>query len=533
MKLLNKITTTVLILGGICSIVSCGNKKRTVDQTLDVSEASQDMKAEVTFWTNLYTTSDITYMDGVVEEFNKIYPNITVNWEKSGKYTAIKSAIDSNIVTTDKLPNIAVVYPDYIVNYISTNKILDMTPYIESDVIGFGKTYKDGEVVNDETTALDDFSSVLLKENQNYTESGTYTMPYAKTSEALFINKNVFDKKGYKIPTTFRDLIDNARQMLKDYPDLYKDSVDSEGNTVSTKGLVAPLGFESSANLWIVLCKMLNIDYASSEDKNGDGELTKSEAVLFNNDKAKKLMKMLKSLYDERIFTTSSLMTAVAATGQDQYIETPFGGTDDDDSTIESNPMFMCVDSTKGSWYIAQNSKFVSQALPYPSIDESIFNSSDYSTGGDKGDLSVISQGGSVVFFNKDNKSNIAAWLFYKFLTNTENAATMSSINTCVPLRESSYETTTIKEIVAEKDADLEPTVSQEKENEYLIANILDLYESYSENSNYYMAPVNAFSSSLRTTIDSLMTQVLTSNKTGDELDEFIDTAFEIAYLNI
>ena len=57
-----------------------------------------------------------TVLDEYIVEFNKLYPNIHVEWEQVGGYDDVKSQISTEI-TVGGQPNIAYCYPDHVALY--------------------------------------------------------------------------------------------------------------------------------------------------------------------------------------------------------------------------------------------------------------------------------------------------------------------------------------------------------------------------------------------------------------------------------
>ena len=280
----------------------------------------------IRFWTNIYSDAEIAFMDGVVNTYNEVLAKdetteetYEIAYEKSGTYDMIANTIAQTVATPSQLPHMAVVYPDYIYNYIDQDILVNLDTLMSDSEIGFSST--DNE----------DYIKSFIEEGGSYAE-GTYTLPYAKSTEALYYNSKVLEENNL-IPEgefNFRNMIDGAKTLmaLPEYHDTYYNA----DGSLKSKGLVAPIGFNSTSNLYITMSQMLGIPYA------GNGS-TKSTAVLFNNDEAKAMVKMLKTWYDQGLFTTAEIMSQVAVS--DQYIETPF---------LEGE-MFYCIDSTRGYTY--------------------------------------------------------------------------------------------------------------------------------------------------------------------------------------
>ena len=496
-----KLGVLSVALIGLVSLTSCNNRYINDHRII--------------FWTNVWGDSEKTFMDGVVNTYNNTLESSAtsgtyyqVNYEQSGDYPDIAETIAQTIATPSQLPNMAVVYPDYIYNYIDEGLLVDLKPLMNDSEIGFSST--DNE----------DYIKSFIEEGGSYAE-GTYTLPYAKSTEALYYNSKVL-KENNLIPEgefNFRNMIDGAKTLmaLPEYHDTYYNA----DGSLKSKGLVAPIGFNSTSNLYITMSQMLGIPYAGSGT-------TKQECVLFNNDKAKAMVKMLKTWYDQGLFTTAEIMTQIA--GSSQYIETPF----------YNGQMFYCIDSTRGYTYFdgVETDKETEETTNFfndtkvskvPSIDASILESADYSTGGDKATKTCdISQGGSIVFFDQGEEENKEAFKFYKELTTTSNAANMSIALGSIPLRNSSYDEEAITEITAKKDIDFSTNPDLSTRQDYLLANIYEIYDAYGESDEFYMTPVNAFSSATRTAVETILLNVLTSNRT--DIDTLIKEEFTKAY---
>ena len=109
-------------------------------------------------------------------------------------------------VSTGNIPSLASGYADNTAVYANQGVALDISSFIDSPKFGFGKkgnsnaTYFENDsadnYVEDTTTAKADFSSSFLEiEKGMYTGGKLYSMPYSKSSEALYLNKDMMDKE--------------------------------------------------------------------------------------------------------------------------------------------------------------------------------------------------------------------------------------------------------------------------------------------------------------------------------------------------
>jgi len=300
-------------------------------------------------------------------------------------------------------------------------------------------------------------------------------------------------------------MIELAKTMRKDFPDIFKDS--NKGN--AGLGAIAPIGYDSYENMIISLCEMNNVSYAGNTDLNNDGTLSKDEAVLFNNTDFYNLLAKLKSYYDDGLITISSTLSFYDT--ESHYINEPF--------TDETS--FMVINSTTGATWCASD-EFISSVAPTPSTK-------------DNENSKVISQGGSIVFFDKGDDENKAAFEFYKFMTNTQNAASFAAKYGSNPIRSSSFNETTITDITRKKDKSTVKTHndSTEDETQYMTANIYELINDYSKNSQQFVMPVSNFSSKIRSTLGDLVTNVFKAKGTAQQIASYIMSETQKAYNNI
>ena len=541
MKLKFKLLTPVIALGAVCSflISSCSNAD--VDPYEDTNYS--EMTATVTFWENLYdengaTGPEHTMMNNIIKEFNKVYPNITIKLEDKGRYWDIDEAISGVLSTPDKLPSMAVCYPDYVVGYLDSGNVLNMDPYMSNSTYGLGVKPKSGsttEVEADSTTTKDDLNSAFLKEGQEYIEKGTYSLPWYKNSEALFYNVDALDQylgKGNYDLTNWEDIIDAGRKLLamdnivtdiSAWDDAANDYVVKPHKVTWEKGKVTPIGYDSTDNLYITFSEMMNVPYGGNKDENGDGQINKSEAVKFYtegsgaNEKAVQMVKMLKSWYDDGLITTSSIIDPEGDEGVWNYY-------------TYNQECFIYINGSKNAWYGSAD-YFRGEVLPTPVIDDGMLEATP-TVKNKTANSKAMSQGANIVFFNKSKVENIAAWLFYKFMTNSMNSASTAVTMSSMPVRATSYDEDAITAIT-EANVSLPEEPNQNDNYNYLQKEVYEIYEEYDTNEQTFIAPVSQFSDATRSAVKSLLENVFKSTATGAALDTYIEEQFEAAWNSI
>lgn len=555
MKLKSKILMPTLLLGALAlgTISACGEPE-VPDPDLSGE------KTKVVFWTNIWDpadepTGEATMMDAIVKAFEDKYPNIDVEYQQSGQYATINETIQTNLNNINNLPNMAVCYPDYVVNYLQSGRVLKMDSFMNSTEYGFGHDAKNNGATESDTVASD-MNEAFLKEGQQYNVEGTFSLPWYKNSEALFYNSDVlddvFESGNYEDKlTNWEGLISLARELMQEdnlstywshkdntgnyvidehqvYWKSMKDQIPADGSAPSN--YATPISYDSIDNLFITFAEMMDVPYTAG-DTDKDGTITKDEAILFYNpktgaaEKTVQMIKMLKGWYDEGLITTSEMLDTAGDGSYGCWNE----------YTYNQNS-FIYINGSKNAWYGSYNT-FRGKVLPTPVIDDGMLKDTP-EVSNKNADSMAMSQGANIVFFDKGNEANKAAWLFYKFLTNTENASTVGLQMTSMPVRSSSYETDEFKAATAAKD-DFPEAISDPKTNstnqaenyEYLQANVYDIYQQYDENQQTFVAPVSQFSSSARSAIEEMMINVFRYDAKDDaDLTSYIEDELEAAY---
>ncbi|MCI1244710.1 MAG: extracellular solute-binding protein [Bacilli bacterium] len=382
-----------LVLGLLttASLCACQN---TSSSSVDTTYRNYDtvtygdpasLKAAVTFWTiNGKNNGDA--LNTLVAAFNKIYPNIKINITQQGGYSDIETKIN-NAIPAGTTPTVAYCYPDHVANYLDANAVMDVSGFVDDPTLGFQEADKAVEGCHDEdgksVYGVNDFVKEYWDEGTAYQKEGTYSVPFCKSTEALFYNKTFFDAYGLSVPETWEEMWSLCAHIKEIAPDK------------------TPLGYDADSNFFISSCEQLGIPYTSSA----------GDHYLFNNPEAKALMNKLVEYYNDGYFVTK------ATTANGAYASTKY--------TEQSIIMF--VGSTGGTSY-ATTDNFDSEVARVPHWANH--------------DLKVIQQGPSLCFFNRGNWADkYGAWLFYKFATRYVNSVYFATASTGYdPVRVSSFE---------------------------------------------------------------------------------------------
>ena len=177
----------VFIAVGISALTGCHGSKGleafTMPEEFDLSR-----EYEITFWAKNDTNKTQTAIyEQAIADFEKLYPNITVNLRLYTDYSKIYNDVITNI-STNTTPNVCVTYPDHIATYLTgTNIVVPLEELASDEAYGLG-----GKQVLFDSPSISDMIPQFLEEcsfGGHY-----YALPYMRSTEACYINKT--DRKS-------------------------------------------------------------------------------------------------------------------------------------------------------------------------------------------------------------------------------------------------------------------------------------------------------------------------------------------------
>lgn len=387
-----------------------------------------------------------------IEEFNKLYPNITVNATQVGSYDDVRDQISTEI-TVGNQPNIAYCYPDHVALYNLAGAVETLDNLIDSKV---SVTRADGtvEILGLTDEEKNDFIEGYYNEGRQFGDGLMYTLPWSKSTEVLYYNKTFFDENGLVPPKTWDEMEELCAKIK---------AIDPES---------IPLGYDSEGNWFITMTEQYGSPYTSATEPH----------YLFDNDTNKAFVKRFREWYQKGYLTTQTLYGAytsglfVAESGTRSYMSIgSSAGASHQRPTADSN----------GNYPFEVGITTIPQVNP------------------DK--PKVISQGPSVCIFKKSNPQEvIASWLFVKyFTTSVEFQAEFSMTSGYVPVLKSVANNPQYKEFVAKADGgkyitSLAAKVCLEQENAY------------------YTSPAFNGSSTARSQVQTLLATCLSAQDNGN-----------------
>lgn len=454
---MKKILLIALILTAGLFLASCGKDREGSKSAKLVEwyELSEDAKLDTTkditikFWHRMGADSQKIIQDWIAE-FEGIYPNINVVEEKiAADYGALADKIALSI-PAGTAPDIAESYPDHIARFAQAKAPLALNSFISNPNIGFTEE------------EIADFLPGLWAEGQSYDNEGTIlSLPFTKSSEALFYNKTYFEANGYAVPTTWDELFAIAEDIKLREPD------------------AIPFGYDSEDNLFITASKQWGAPYTGYNETTGKGE------VQFNNDLSKEMVTYFKDKVDRGLMLTRGL-------NGDAYTSDIFK---------TNKKLYMYVGSTGGTRYA------------YIGASQAVFDAG-YRAGvaplpaKDASHRFQIQQGPNINLFNSgDEQKMIATWLFAKFMLSPEKSAEFCIPSGYAPVRYSAYQTETWTTYVSGIVSN--PTTMKQAQDK-LVKEAIEIFLNNGD--IFFTSAVFNLGSKTRTEVGALLVKILAYN---------------------
>ena len=354
-----RILAAVLLIVMLMSMAACGAKNEVTTNTtvgnFVVPEGGYDGSAVTIKFYNTMGTNLTPVLEAAIAEFNKTYPNITVESVNVGGYDDVRDQISTEI-TVGNQPNIAYCYPDHVALYNLAKAVTTLDSLIDHPELGLTEEQKA------------DFIEGYYNEGKEFGDGLMYTMPFSKSTEVLYYNKTFFDAHNLSVPTTWDEM----------------EAVCAKIKEIDPTSI--PLGYDSESNWFITMCEQLQSPYTSA---NGDH-------FLFDNETNREFVERFNGWFQKGYLTTQTLYKAytsglfVAQEGTRSYmsIGSSAGATHQRPTMVNGEYPFEVGIATVPQ-ADANNKKVISQG---PSL---------------------------CIFQKANPQEVIASWLFVKFLTTT------------------------------------------------------------------------------------------------------------------
>ena len=347
-----------------------GNRGRVGFEVPEAFDTSRQF--EITFWAKNDTNKTQTAIyKKAIEDFQALYPNITVSMKLYTDYGRIYNDVITNI-STDTTPNVCVTYPDHIATYMTGSNVVVPLDDLMVDA-RFGLA---GSELRFDGPSKDEVIPQFLSECA--IGGATYALPYMRSTEALYVNKTYVEALGFTLPDVVTwDFVWEVAEAAT--------QKDAEGTfAVNGQKVMIPFIYKSTDNMMIQMLKQLGADYSTPA---GD--------ILLLNDTTKGLLLEIAAHAKSGAFSTFKISSYPA-------------------NFLNAGQCIFAVDSTAGATWMGSEAplldispdsivQFETAVLPVPQFDPE--------------HPAMISQGPSVCVFNKkDPQEVLASWLFMQYL---------------------------------------------------------------------------------------------------------------------
>lgn len=449
-----------------------GARERTAFQIPDSFDVSRNY--EISFWAkNDTNVVQANIYKQAIADFQKLYPNITVNLKLYTDYGRIYNDVITNIAT-GTTPNVCITYPDHIATYLTgVDTVVPLDELFSDPEYGLG-----GKEVQFDAPALSQLVPQFLEECSF--AGHYYAVPFMRSTEACYINKTYVEALGYTVPDVLTwDFVWEVAEaaMAKNTDGTY---------LVNGQKVLIPFIYKSTDNMMIQQLQQLNAPYATSS----------GEIQIFQD-------------------TTRSLLHTVAEHVRSGAFST-FKISSYPANFLNAGQCIFAVDSTAGATWMGcdaplldiseeQVVRFETVIRPVPQFDVE--------------HPQMISQGPSICVFNKaDPQEVLASWLFTQYLLSNEVQVAYSSTEGYVPV--------TTKAQKSEEYQDYLSRIGQDQDQYYPIK-ILAAQLLMDNTEHTFVTPVFNGSASLRNAAGQMVEEIAKSIKRKQQVDDsYIDKLY-------
>lgn len=422
---------------------------------------------EISFWAKNDTNKNQTAVyKKAVEDFEKLYPNIKVSLKLYTDYGKIYSDIITNI-STGTTPNVAITYPDHIATYLQgQDTVVPLDELMADEEYGLG-----GSALKFDGPAKEEIVPEFLEEG--VIDSTQYALPFMRSTEAVYINKDYVEKLGYEIPDVLTwDWIWEVSQAAT--------KKNKDGTYwLNNQNVMIPFIYKSTDNMMIQMLKQLDAGYSTDQ----------GEIDLFND-------------------TTTDLLEQIGQYTKDGAFST-FKISGYPANFLNAGQCVFAIDSTAGSTWMGAHA-------PLSDISEDAFV--DFETvvrpvpQYDPSDPEMISQGPSIAIFNKSDPQEVmASWLFAQYLLSNDVQLGYSQTEGYLPV--------TSKALNSDEYQDYLAKAGQDNDAYYQIK--IEAAKMLMDNTeNTFTTPVFNGSASLRNASGDLIENVVKSVRRNQTIDD-------------
>ena len=463
----------VLILMLLLSFAGChGSVDREVFHIPEEFDTSRNY--EITFWAKNDTNmTQVNIYKKAIEDFQTLYPNITVKLRLYTDYGRLYNDVITNIATSTT-PNVCITYPDHIATYMTgDNVVVPLDDLFTHPKYGLGGR----EVKFDAPTVsqiIPKFLTECVIDNQYY------AIPYMRSTEACYVNKTFVEALGFTLPEKLTwDFVWEVSEaaMAKNEDGTFK---------INGQKTMLPFIYKSTDNMMIHLLAQKDAGYSSET-----GE------ILIFNDTTRELLFNIADHVQTRAFNTFKLAGYPA-------------------NFLNAGQCIFAVDSTAGATWMGCEAPLID--IPEENLvkfETVVMEIPQFDTNNPK----MISQGPSMCVFNKEDPQEVlASWLFAQYMLTNEVQIAYAQTEGYAPVTSK-----------AQNSAEYQDYLSRSGEDNELYYNIkIDATKLLIDNTEHtFVTPVFNGSASLRDAAGQMIEDVNKSVRRKQTVDEkYMDKLF-------
>ncbi len=357
----------------LLTLAACHGNRGDATKAFDLPDGLDPTKTyELTFWAKSDSNATQTGIyRQAIEDFEALYPNIHIKLVVYSDYGRIYQDVITNIPTATT-PHLTVTYPDHIATYLTGQDIVVPLDALAADPrYGLGGSELKFDGPEKEEIIPQYYSECHIGNT-------LYALPFMRSTEACYINKDYVEALGYTIPDTLTwDFIWEVSEaaMAKDADGTFQ---------VNGQSVLIPFIYKSTDNMMIQMLAQQGLPYSTDA----------GEIQIFNDDTAALLYKINEEAKRD-VFSTFKISS--------------YPG-----NYFNRGQCIFAIDSTAGASWMGSHAplidvpeedlvEFETVVMPIPQFDTE--------------NPKMISQGPSVCLFDKENKEEVlASWLFAQFL---------------------------------------------------------------------------------------------------------------------
>ena len=378
------------LLAGSLVLSGChGRREQAAFAVPDSFDTSKNY--EVVFWAKNDTNKTQTDIyKQAIADFQQLYPNITVTLRLYTDYGDIYNDVITNI-STGTTPNVCITYPDHIATYLTGNNVVvPLDDLFADEHYGLG-----GDELLYDGPSREEMVSQFLEECR--LGGSYYAIPYMRSTEACYINKDFVEALGYEVPDVltwdFVWEVSEAAAATKGADGVY---------SLNGQKVLIPFLYKSTDNMMIQMMRQKGAGYSTST----------GDIQLFND-------------------TTTQLLEGIAAhTASGAFSTFKISGYPA--NFLNAGQCVFAVDSTAGSTWMGSDAPLMDIAADeVVSFDTEVRMIPQF----DPDHPQMISQGPSICIFNKDDPQEVlASWLFAQYLLTNDVQIAYSETEGYVPV---------------------------------------------------------------------------------------------------